>query len=141
MSDHLIVGRSPNELEVVMNIPAIPQDATGWMHITFTPDQAIALGQKLIKHARECRQPGRTFDATAEPVSQAPTRVWIDGGYLGNGHCPWMLAKNGACCCLPYRHTGECKLDGENDFMCTIHKYRGGVPCPTCAHEKHYAGN
>ena len=32
---------------------------------------------------------------------------WIDGGYLGNNHCPFMLARTGASCALPYQHAGQ----------------------------------
>lgn len=34
--------------------------------------------------------------------------TWFDGGYLGNGHCSFMWARNGsgACCCLLHGHEG-----------------------------------
>ena len=43
--------------------------------------------------------------------------TWFDGGYLGNGHCSFMWARNGAgaCCCLPHGHEGPHKEDSQSD--------------------------
>lgn len=42
--------------------------------------------------------------------------TWFDGGYLGNGHCSFMWARNGegACCGLPHGHEGAHLADSHN---------------------------
>jgi hypothetical protein len=41
--------------------------------------------------------------------------TWFDGGYLGNGRCSFMWARNGegACCCLPHGHEGTHLTDSQ----------------------------
>lgn len=49
---------------------------------------------------------------------QPPSRPvnWFDGGYLGNGHCSFMQAMNGAnyFCCLPHAHEGPHLTDSQS---------------------------
>lgn len=41
-------------------------------------------------------------------VSKERAPTWFDGGFLDNGHCSFMWARNGAgaCCRLPRGHEG-----------------------------------
>jgi hypothetical protein len=41
--------------------------------------------------------------------------TWFDGGYLGNGHCSFMWARNGegACCRLQHGHEGAHVADSQ----------------------------
>lgn len=43
--------------------------------------------------------------------------TWFDGGYLGNGHCSFMWARNGAgaCCRLPHGHEGTHLAESQSD--------------------------
>lgn len=49
-------------------------------------------------------------EALATPIGAKPLKHanWFDGGYLGNGHCSFMWARNGAgaCCALAHGHEG-----------------------------------
>jgi hypothetical protein len=39
---------------------------------------------------------------------------WIDGGYLDNSHCPFMLGSmDGPCCRLPHGHSGQHRTDSQ----------------------------
>lgn len=51
----LEIGITPDEREVIMNMPHTPDNGTGFVHFAFTPMQAFALGEKLIKKAGECK--------------------------------------------------------------------------------------
>lgn len=44
-----------------------------------------------------------------------PHATWFDGGYLNNGHCSFMWARNGAgaCCNLPHGHEGSHRDDSD----------------------------
>lgn len=50
------------------------------------------------------------IDRLDPPLKHA---TWFDGGYLGNGHCSFMWARNGsgACCNLPHGHEGPHQED------------------------------
>lgn len=49
------IGLSPDEREVVMNLPSTPDNGTGFVHYVFTPHQAINAAEVLIKAARQCK--------------------------------------------------------------------------------------
>ena len=50
----------------------------------------------------------RVIEAAKVLYPSLPPPTWFDGGYLGNGHCSFMWARNGAgaCCRLPHGHEG-----------------------------------
>lgn len=52
-------------------------------------------------------------DASKAKRKPLPHATWFDGGYLGNGHCSFMWARNGAgaCCNLPHAHKGPHQED------------------------------
>lgn len=42
-------------------------------------------------------------------------KQWVDGGYLGNGHCSFMYGGfRGACCCLSHGHKGPHLTDSQS---------------------------
>jgi hypothetical protein len=51
---------------------------------------------------------------TTPPLKHA---TWFDGGYLGNGHCSFMWARNGKAdfCSLSHGHEGP-HLDSTSDI-------------------------
>jgi hypothetical protein len=51
------------------------------------------------------------------PTAATKPATWFDGGYLGNGHCSFMWARNGegACCRLPHGHEGPHVADSQSD--------------------------
>lgn len=88
MTGHLIVGLSEDELNIVLNVPDVQRDASGWSHIVFSPEQAIALGEMLLKKARECRRAERTFDQTPAGLHpRTPKYTCLVHEYHGNTPC------------------------------------------------------
>jgi hypothetical protein len=53
-------------------------------------------------------------EKAARPLKHA---TWFDGGYLDNGHCSFMWARNGAgaCCRLAHGHAGPHMDDSQSD--------------------------
>jgi hypothetical protein len=55
-----------------------------------------------------CRDRRKAFQAALQGARPLKHATWFDGGYLGNGHCSFMWARNGAgaCCSLSHGHEG-----------------------------------
>lgn len=68
MSGILIIGLTPDGLNVVINLPAQVDDGSGWEHVVFSPEEARALALKLLEKAADCRRADRTFDAAAVDI-------------------------------------------------------------------------
>lgn len=49
------IGVSPDETEVIVNLPYTPDNGSGYVHYVFTPDQARHAGRSLIDKADECK--------------------------------------------------------------------------------------
>jgi len=63
-SNFLSIGIDPLTFEVVVNLD---QDRTG--HITFSPQQAYAFGEKMIKKAYEATEERRQYEANKPKVN------------------------------------------------------------------------
>ena len=62
MSGHLIIGLTPDETEVVLNVPTTPGNTTLWEHVIFSPEQAESIGKLFLAKAKQCRRADRVFD-------------------------------------------------------------------------------
>jgi len=49
------IGVSPDEREVIANLPYTPDNGSGFVHFAFSPRQALNLAAALIKKAKECK--------------------------------------------------------------------------------------
>jgi hypothetical protein len=63
----LLIGLSDDEREVVVNLPYMPDNGSGWTHVTFSPEQARTFARKVLKLADQCADPERIFDVQAVP--------------------------------------------------------------------------
>ncbi len=54
MNGWLEVGLTQDERQVIINHPELKTDENGCGHIIFSPDEARALAQLLLKKADEC---------------------------------------------------------------------------------------
>ena len=61
-----------------------------------------------------CKRDGVTLKIKI-PTLGATKKKWVDGGYLGNGHCSFMYGSyRGACCRLPHGHQGQHLTDSQS---------------------------
>jgi hypothetical protein len=62
-----------------------------------------------------CKHDGVTLKLKI-PILGATKKKWVDGGYLGNGHCSFMFGSyRGACCRLSHGHKGPHLTDSQSD--------------------------
>lgn len=77
-----------------------------------SPDDQPDLLQCTARELESCvMRAFEHFDA----IKKRPSN-WFNGGYLGNGHCSFMQAMNGAhyFCCLPHAHDGPHRTDSTS---------------------------
>lgn len=80
------IGLTPDETEVIMNMPHTPDNGTGFVHFAFTPLQAIAAGELLIKKGKEAA-PKAGMQAARAVVREMHTHVWEADPVSGAAVC------------------------------------------------------
>jgi hypothetical protein len=78
MSGHLIVGLSPDETEVIVNVPFQADNGTGWTHVTFSREQAESFGRLVLLKAGECKgapRPGKRAPVTIDAETTVSNAV------------------------------------------------------------------
>jgi hypothetical protein len=87
---HLIIGLTPDETEVVLNVPTTPGNSTLWEHVIFSPEQAESIGKLFLAKAKQCRRADRTFEQPIEHHGSARTPLYtcLTHEYHGSVPCP-----------------------------------------------------